>query len=254
MTRLGLTDAPLEIVDRPDDLDEQRLERPLGQFMVRHVGPGLAPDVQMFTDFIRIVSELGLAVPPGVAAVFRALATLGGTLTQLAPGFDVVAEARGLAVRYFAEQLRPEALRRAATDELTTLLSMLRTLPRRLDRVTASLERGRLSVNVRLLADAGDRQMITGWLNRALTAFLAASTGIMAVLKLGLRGGPTVTSHLNLNQIFGYCLLVIGAILALRVLVLVFRPANASSLSCQLASAPIGSCAVRARLYHLRGY
>jgi hypothetical protein len=48
----------------------------------------------MFSDLFRIVPDYGLAVPPEVAAVFRALATLEGTLAQLAPGFNLVAEAR----------------------------------------------------------------------------------------------------------------------------------------------------------------
>jgi len=43
--------------------------------MVRHLGPGLAPDIQMFGDLVRIVAEHGLAVPPEIADVFRALAT-----------------------------------------------------------------------------------------------------------------------------------------------------------------------------------
>ena len=51
---------------------------------------------------------------------------------------------------------------------------------------------------------------------------LAAASGIMAVLMLGLHGGPAITSTATLYAFFGYCLLVIAAILALRVLV--FRP------------------------------
>ena len=41
---------------------------------------------------------------------------------------------------------------------------------------------------------------------------------------LGLHGGPAITKAVTLYAFFGYCLLVIAAILALRVLVLVFRP------------------------------
>ncbi len=78
--------------------------------------------------------------------------------------------------------------------------------------------------NVRLLADERDRQVITGLLHQGLITFLAATTGIMAVLMLGLHGGPTITSQVSLFQFFGYCLLVISAILALRVLAIVFRP------------------------------
>lgn len=128
------------------------------------------------------------------------------------------------ASRQFAEQLTPDSLRRAATDELTALLPMLRRLPRRLDRLGAALETGHLSVNVRLLADHDDRRVITGLLHQVLITILAATTGIMAVLMLGLRGGPRLTTTVGLYQFLGYCLLVISAILALRILVLIFRP------------------------------
>ena len=57
-----------------------------------------------------------------------------------------------------------------------------------------------------------------------LLAFLAAAAGIMAVLMIGLRGGPALSKSVSLYTFFGYCLLVIGAILAVRVLAQVFRP------------------------------
>jgi ubiquinone biosynthesis protein len=57
-----------------------------------------------------------------------------------------------------------------------------------------------------------------------LLTFLAAAAGIMAVLMIGLHGGPALTSDVSLYSFFGYCLLVIAAILAVRVLVQVFRP------------------------------
>jgi ubiquinone biosynthesis protein len=223
----GLADALLEVVERPEELDELRLERMLGRFLARYVAAGITPDVTMFTDLFRIVSDHGLAVPPEIAAVFRALATMEGTLTQLAPGFDIVAEARRFAGQQLAGQFSPDTLRTTAADELVALLPLLRRLPRRIDRIGGALEAGRLSVNVRLLADEGDRRIVTGLLYLVLTTFLAATSGIMAVLMLGLRGGPTITSRVSLFQFLGYCLLVISAILALRVLALVFRPNRA---------------------------
>ena len=223
----GLADALLEVVERPEELDELRLERMLGRFLARHVAAGMTPDVTMFTDLFRIVSDHGLAVPPEIAAVFRALATVEGTLTQLAPGFDIVAEARRFAGQQLAGQFRPDTLRTTAADELVALLPLLRRLPRRIDRIGGALEAGRLSVNVRLLADESDRRIVTGLLYLVLTTLLAATSGIMAVLMLGLRGGPTITSRVSLFQFLGYCLLVISAILALRVLALVFRPNRA---------------------------
>ena len=220
----GLADALLEVVERPGELDEPRLERMLGRFLARHTGPGITPDVTMFTDLFRIVSEHGLAVPPEIAAVFRALATMDGTLIQLAPGFDIVAEARRFAGEQLTAQFSPDVLRKTAADELIALLPALRRLPRRIDRLGGALEAGRLSVNVRLLADPADRRYLTGLLHQVILVALAATSGVMAVLMLGLHGGPAITKTVTLYAFFGYCLLVIAAILALRVLVLVFRP------------------------------
>ena len=148
----------------------------------------------------------------------------GGTLTALAPGFDIVAEARRFAGEQLAEQFSPDVLRKIAADELVALLPVLRRLPRRVDRLGGALEAGRLSVNVRLLADPADRRYLTGLLHQVILVALAATSGLMAVLMLGLHGGPAITKTVTLYAFFGYCLLVIAAILALRVLVLVFRP------------------------------
>jgi ubiquinone biosynthesis protein len=101
---------------------------------------------------------------------------------------------------------------------------MLRRLPRRIDRIGGALEDGRLTISVRILADPSDRRYLTGLLHRVLLAFLAAAAGIMAVLMIGIHGGPALSKTVSLYSFFGYCLLVIAAILAVRVLVQVFRP------------------------------
>ena len=178
----------------------------------------------MFTDLFRIIADYGLAVPAEIAAIFRALATIEGTLaTQLAPGFDIAAEARRFGEQQLAAQLSPEAVRQTAADDLAMLVPMLRRLPRRIDRLGGALEDGRLTVSVRLLADPSDRRYLTGMLDRVLLAFLAAAAGIMAVLMIGLHA-VAVSKTVSLYSFFGYCLLVIAAILAVRVLVQVFRP------------------------------
>jgi ubiquinone biosynthesis protein len=223
---VAATDALLEIVYRPDVIDEQSLERAIGQFMARHLGPGAALGPAMFNELFRIITGHRLGVPPEVAAVFRALATLEGTISRLAPGFDLVAASRRFASGHMADRLAPDALRRTATEELVTLLPMLRRLPRRIDRIAAAAESGRLSLNVRLFSDERDRRHVTGLLQQILLTVVGASAGLMAVLLLGTPGGPSVTPSVSLFQLFGYNLLVICAVLVLRVLVLVFRPAE----------------------------
>lgn len=147
-----------------------------------------------------------------------------GSLTQLAPGFDIVAEARRFGGQQLAARFSPEAIKQTAADELAALVPVLRRIPRRIDRIGGALEDGRLTVSVRLLADASDRRYLTGLVHRVLLAFLAAAAGIMAVMMIGLRGSPALTRSVSLYSFFGYCLLVVAAILAVRVLVQVFRP------------------------------
>ena len=220
---VALTDALLEVTARPDTLDEQALERAVGALLVRHLSAGQAPDATMFAELFRLVARHELAVPPEFAATFRALATLEGGLRLLSPDFDIVAEAERFGQTQLAERLDAASLSTAAKDELVALMPMLRRLPRRLDRITAAVEGGRLSVNVRLLADERDRRMIDGWVQLGALTVLAATAGLMAVAFLALRGGPAMTAKVSFYQFLGYCLLVICSLLALRVLAAVFR-------------------------------
>ncbi|MFI6097166.1 ABC1 kinase family protein [Lentzea sp. NPDC051213] len=220
----GLTDALLELTSRPEDIDEQRLERSLGQFMARHLGAGMRPDVEMFGDLFQIVSRFGLSIPPEIAAVFRALATLEGTLAVLAPGFNIVVESRSFAAEQISERLTPESVRHTLTEELQAVLPMLRRLPRRIDRITGAVEQGRLSMSMRLFADERDRSFVTGLLHQVMLTALGATAGVMAVLLLGSTGGPQITPDVGLYQVFGYNLLIISILLGLRVVVTVFRP------------------------------
>jgi ubiquinone biosynthesis protein len=137
-----------------------------------------------------------------------------------------VDEARRFGGQQLAAQLSPEAIRETATGELAALLPLLRRLPRRLDRIGGALEDGRLTLGVRLLAHPSDRRYLTGLVHQVLLAFLAAASGIMAVLMIGLHGGPALTAEVSLYSFLGYCLLVTAAILAVRVLVQVFRSSS----------------------------
>jgi ubiquinone biosynthesis protein len=218
-----LRDALLELVTSPDDIDDQQLERALGQFVARHLAGGTADTAGMFTDLFRLAARFELSIPPEVATVLRALGTLEGTLTLLTPQVDIVAEARQYAADRVIGQMSPTAVGKTAADELIALLPVLRRLPRRLDRVTGAMEQGRLSLNVRLFADERDRRLVTGLTHQFLLAFLATASGIIAALLLGAPGGLEVAPSISLYQMIGYTLLIIAAILALRVLFTIFR-------------------------------
>ena len=219
----ALRDALLELVTRTDEIDEWQLERALGRFVARHLVGTSQPTSEMFTDLFRLASQFELAIPPEIATVLRALATLEGTLSLLTPGIDIAAEARQYAADHVAAALSPTAVPKSVAEEVGALLPVLRRLPRRFDRVTGAMEQGRLSLNVRLFADERDRRVVTGLTHQFLLALLGAAAGVVAAILLGTPGGPQITPTMSLLQLIGYNLLIVGGILVLRVLYVIFR-------------------------------
>ncbi|MCA6094670.1 phosphotransferase [Streptomyces sp. SCA3-4] len=222
--------------------DTRLLERELGQFMAQHLGFGARPDTEMFTALFQIFARFALAVPPEVAAVFRALATIEGTLSQLAPDFNMLDEARAVAAGLLTDQLKfrtrgswgqeegglasdVSSLARGAVQEILSVVPMLRRLPRRVDRVSASLEEGRLAVRVRVLADERERRFVSGLIHQITVTLLAACTGLMGVLLVvfGTGRGPHVNKDMELFPLLGYQVLVVSAILMLRALYTAMR-------------------------------
>lgn len=216
----AVVDALLEVVEAPEGLDERALHRAMGRFLVRNIGPGLPLDSAVIGDLFALISRFGLATPPELAAVLRAIGTIEGTLRRLDPGFDLIAGAREFASRQVSARLEPAALRKSMTDELAGLLPLIRRLPRRVDRIFAALDAGTLTV--RLAAPTAP-----AWSGSVLKVILAtaiaATTGVMAALLLVSGGGPKISESMTLNQLIGYLLLMISAILGLRVLGQVYK-------------------------------
>ncbi|MGC9498914.1 AarF/UbiB family protein [Streptomyces sp. WG7] len=243
----GLHDALLTLLGTRATVHEELLpgpllERELARFMARHLGVDAQPDTEMFTALFRMLAQFGLAVPPEVAAVFRALATIEGTLTRIAPSFNLLQEARAFAVGMLTDRLRPgaskayggagdsgtttvSALMHGAAQELLHVLPMLRRLPRRAERISASLEEGRLGVRIRLLADERERRFVSGLIHQVTVSLMACCTGLMGVMLVvfGTGKGPRVTRQLELYPLVGYHVLAVSAILILRALYTAMR-------------------------------
>jgi|GEM_PF-63034 ubiquinone biosynthesis protein len=219
-----LTDALLDLAQVRDiRLDEDKLERSLAQLMAQRLGPGMDPGPELFVDLFALLLDYGLAFPPVIGGVFRALVTLQGTIALLAPDFEIVAAARTIGAEWMQDSFGPTSLRRAATDEMLGILPLIQRLPRRLDRITAALERSQFTANVRLFSDEQDARLITRMVSRVVLAFMGVGIAIASVLLLGLSGSPRITSTLSVFQLFGYFGLFCSAVLLLRVIVAIAR-------------------------------
>jgi ubiquinone biosynthesis protein len=177
----------------------------------------------MFGRLFGLVHRYGFGVPPQVAAAFRTLASLGGTLTGIDPELDLVASIRRQAGTLMTQLSGPTAIRTEIENELIALLPMLRRLPRRIDKLTSGLEQGTVSLNVRLLADRRDRDFVLGTVHQLVIAVLASAATVAAILLQIAPGSPELGAGIGLYPVLGFCLLFVGCVLALRSLVLVFR-------------------------------
>lgn len=188
-----LRDALLDVARARTTADEDLLEAALGQFLVQRLAEGMTPDAALFADLLRLMLDFGLAFPPSVAAVFRALVTLDGTLRILDPSFNILDEAKAATAASTRHVIDPDALHDAVAQEALSLLPLLRRLPRRIDRIANAAERGTLGVNVRLFADQRDVRVVNELVNRALLALIAVALGLISVQLLATHaGGPTL--------------------------------------------------------------
>ncbi len=220
---VAATDALLELLGAPADLDVRRLERAVGQVIVRFRGAGASG--AMFTALFRLVTDAGLAVPAQVAAAFRTFTSLEGTLRLIDPGFDLVTGARATAQPLVRRVVTPEGLRERATSLFLGLAPELERLPRRLAKITSDVEAGRLTVNVRSFAHPDDRAFVTGLVQQVVSTVIAAAAVVAAVVLVSADSGPELVEGLRLFAVLGAALGFVGTVLAVRVLVFAFRGA-----------------------------
>ena len=203
--------------------DPDRIERALAQFMAAHLGPGL-PSLEALTDLVRVTIGLGVKLPPSTTTMFRALATLAGTLETLSPGYpliEVVADLGGTELR---QQMVPESPTEFIEQEWAQLGPLLRRAPRHFDRVASQLEHGRLTTRLRLFTEPDDVRVLERLLNRVVLTGLAIGTGVVSVLMLDTEAGPMITVlGVRFLEALGWTGMTLAIILLLRVLLAVLR-------------------------------
>lgn len=220
---VSATDSLLVMVERPLALDERQLERDMGAFMATYTVPGATIGSAAVAELFSIVARNGLTMPPELAAALRTIGTVEGTLSWLVPDYNIITQARVFAEQHMKGLFRPASLMEAMTEELLSLLPLLQRLPRRIDRITAAMEEGRLTMNVSALGNQRDVGVIRGLMQELVLTGLAAASGVMAVVLIGQDAGPILVPNMTVFQFMGYFLLVLAFILAMRVLIFVFR-------------------------------
>lgn len=89
------------------------VQRAAEQVVQRHGGAALVLSA-MIPDFMRLLREEGLVMPPDLLLIFKAMVTIDGVLNRIAPGFDLSPAIERAKLRIIAARLSPERL--AATS------------------------------------------------------------------------------------------------------------------------------------------
>lgn len=218
---VAATDAMLGLLDRPGGLDDRELERALGALVTRHRIGGSSG--ALFSDLLRLVVDRGFQIPPQLAAAFRALGALEGTLRRLDPDLDLVTAARRLGTDLGRERLRPEAVKDELTMQLARLVPVLERLPRRVDALARQAEHGELTVRLRALDDPADREFVSGLVHQVTTSIIALACSVIALGLLVAPGGPELLPPLRALPVLGATFLLVAFALAARVLAEAFH-------------------------------
>lgn len=220
----GATDALIELLDRPEDLDVRVVERSLGQLLTRfRSGFRAGGSQKMFSELFALVIAHKFAVPAQIGAAFRALSTVEGTLLLIDPTMDLVTAARTEGSRLVSGRFSFGSAKDSLEQRLVSLVPLLNRLPRRMNKISEDLEQGRFSMNVRMLAHPSDRRYLTGLFQQLVVAVLAGAAVLGAILLIVSNEGPLVAGDIHLYAVFGFALLFGGFVLGMRSLMLVFK-------------------------------
>jgi ubiquinone biosynthesis protein len=207
----------------PPTREPDEIERQLARFLATHLGPGLPP-AEALTDLLRLTTRLGFRLPPQTSTMFRALATLAGTLEHLSPTYPLIDEVAELGGAELRGRASPSSLRELVESEWAQLGPLVQRAPRHLDRLATLLEHGGLTTRVRLFADAADVAVVERLLDRTLSTIIGLGVALVSVLMLAVEAGPLVLgTQTRLLELLGWGGLFASAVLLLRVLLQITR-------------------------------
>lgn len=218
-----LYDALMTVGAITSEHDPDEIERHLAQFLTSLTGPGF-PGPEALTDLLRLTAGLGMRLPPSTTTMFRAVATLAGTLETLSPGypiFEVVADIGGEEMK---ERMQPASAGELVLQEWAEFGPLLRRAPRHLDRVARLAENGQLTGRVRLFAFPDEVRTLERLLNRVVMTLLTIGLGGVSVALLTSEGGPIVAGiQVRVFELLGWATAAFATLLLLRILLGVLR-------------------------------
>lgn len=214
------TTALGQILIAPPDLDQVATQWSIGDLIMRIEG---MPADELFNELLRVVVTAGFKVPPSIAAAFRCLGVLEGTLDLVAPDLDVITITRSIAAQVFRETLSPITAVESGVEQAALAIPMLERVPAQLASIAGRLDRENLGMNFSPLGDPATRAMANHFaqlLSLSVLTMVAAFSGIALVLS---DQGPRWADGLYLTTYLGLVLLLVAYVLGSRLVIMTLR-------------------------------
>lgn len=215
-----IMDALLQLTQPRQELDKEALEQAISQLLIQtSYAPSGGGSEAFVQNLFGVIADFELSFFPMVAGAFRSLITLEGTMLQLNPEFDLMEEARRFAQKYAADFMNAGSvtdLKQTATNELISMLPVIRRLPRRLDNIGSMLEKGDFTMKVGFFSDKENASFISRMMAQILLTLIGMAFGGIAIGLLSLAGASPAGAG-RYYEMFGYVSLLISAVLLIRV-------------------------------------
>jgi ubiquinone biosynthesis protein len=215
--------AVMSISPPPPGTDLVALEADLGRFMVLYVSGGSGFDVGMLRAMIAVLQRHHLPVPTSLTLLSRALITLDGTLSTMAPGFGFAQEAQELAGPMVMPTASTDQANELVQKELLRAMPSLRTLPGQAEAIGNQLRAGQLTIRTRRFADPDEAAFVRDLVNRGVLAAVGIIGMVAsAIVLLASTAEPDPSQASTLAGV-GYVGLFLSTVISMRVVALVVR-------------------------------
>jgi ubiquinone biosynthesis protein len=217
---IATTDALLLVVEAPADADLKGLQRDLGRMLTLTRFSGAEGSI--FTAMLDTIREHHLAVPSSLGMALRSLITLESSLAILDPDFDMVDRALDRVPHFLRRLVTPRAVVGSVQVQSAVLRATAKRLPRRLESISAGLEKGTFSVRIRPFAEPDDRWWLGSIVVEAVGALIGIAAATLGIVLVVSDTGPLLVEGVRLFAFLGSTIGLVGFVLLIRALRQVF--------------------------------
>ncbi|GAA1828849.1 AarF/UbiB family protein [Agromyces salentinus] len=211
---IGTTDVVLLVAEAADDTDRVALQRDIGRVLTRmQVSTQTG---RIFMQLLDVLRDHRLAVPPAMTLAFRTIVSLEGSLRRIDPDFDLVETGLARVPHFMRRMLAWRRVLGAAEATAAVAAVQARTMPRRIDAITSSLERGTLGVRVRAFEGTDERSWIGSIVAQLTTTLIAIAGIVTAAILVVSDAGPFLTANVRTTAF-------VGVVIGLAAFLLLFR-------------------------------